>query len=133
MPHLPTKELNNLVEHCSNVNELLIKSEKYNTYILVIACAFTHLAELSTILPGIPIDSLYILNVEDETRHSNEPWWNRTTIVYTEQQLMRHLCTKSMLCLYNEGLAHRQNGDFGLANRSFLDSLNALDYSAKFI
>jgi uncharacterized cysteine cluster protein YcgN (CxxCxxCC family) len=76
---------------------------------------------------------LYILNLEETVNGSVEPWWNKTTIVQNENELMRHLCAKSTLCCYNEGMEHRKNGDFGLANACFIDSIGAVDYSAKFI
>ncbi|CAF3304642.1 unnamed protein product [Rotaria socialis] len=132
-PGLPTKELGNLVDHCFNVGELQKKLEKYNSFLRIIACTSAQLTELAPILRRTQIDALYILNIGDEMKCWDEPWWNRTTVVYTERQLMRHLCTKSMLCFYNEGLEHKKQGDFGLANISFLDSIRALDYSAKFI
>ncbi|CAF4486010.1 unnamed protein product [Rotaria sp. Silwood1] len=131
--NLPTKELNDLVVHCSNIDELLAASIKYNAFNLIIACTSSKLTELAPILRGVSIDAFYILNVGDEIKCFDEPWWNKTTVVYNEKQLMRHLCTKSMLCLYHEGLEHRKTGDFGLANICFLDSIRALDYSAKFI
>ncbi|CAF1589507.1 unnamed protein product [Rotaria magnacalcarata] len=132
-PHLPTKELENLVDHCLNIGELRKTLEKYNSFSRIIACTSAQLTELVPILSRTQIDALYILNIGDEMKCLGEPWWNRTTVVYTERQLMRHLCMKSMLCCYNEGLEHRKQGDFGLANISFLDSIRALDYSAKFM
>ncbi|CAF4094043.1 unnamed protein product, partial [Rotaria sp. Silwood2] len=133
LPHLPTKELDNLVIHCSTIDELLARSAENSAFILIIACTSEKLTELAPILTRISIDTLYILNTGDEIKHFGESWWNKTTIVYNEKQLMRHLCTKSMLCFYNEGLEHRKTGNFGVANVCFLDSIRALNYSAKFI
>ncbi len=133
LPNLPIKQLNSLVIHCSTIDDLLVQSIKYQNFVLIIACASNKLLELSPVLSEMSFDTLYIHNLGEQVNGSVEPWWNKTTIVHNENQLMRHLCTKSMLCYYNEGMEHRKNGDFGLANACLLDSLRALDYSAKFI
>ncbi len=133
LPHLPTKEIESLVEHCPTLDELIVTAEKYDEFIVIIAFASNRLPELTSLLNKPSIDALYILNVGEKIDGSVDPWWNKTTIVYNEKQLMRHLCTKSMLCYFNEGLEHRKNENFGLANACMLDSLRALDYSAQFI
>ncbi len=119
--------------HCSTLDDLLVTLIKYSAFILVLVCTSDKLSQLTSFLNDYPIDTVYILNVEEKVTGSSEPWWNKTTIVHTEKQLMRHLCTKSMLCYFNEGLEHRKNENFGLANACMMDSLRALDYSAKFI
>ena len=130
---LPARELNGWVKHCKNINELHAQLVKYKTHICVVACTTTKMTELTSILNASSIDTLYILNLGDETKYSVGPLYNKITVVYTEKQLMRHLSTKAMLCFYKEGLDYRENGDFGLANLCFLDALHALDCSAKFI
>ncbi|CAF1324598.1 unnamed protein product [Rotaria sordida] len=96
-------------------------------------CTSDKCIELASILPDISFDTLYVLNNGENINETIGSWWNKTTVVYTEKQLMRHLCTKSMLCYYNEGLQHRKNGDMGLLNACMINALHALDYSAKFI
>ncbi len=133
LPHLKTKDIESLVVHCSNLDELIVASEKYDEFIVIIACTSNKLPDLTSILNKPSIDAVYVLNGGDKIDATVEPWWNRTTVVYNDKQLMRHLCTKSMLCYFNEGLEHRKNGNFGLANACMMDSLRALDYSAQFI
>ncbi|CAF1324576.1 unnamed protein product, partial [Rotaria sordida] len=101
--------------------------------LIVQSCTSDKCIELASILPDISFDTLYVLNNGEKINETFGSWWNKTTVVYTEKQLMRHLCTKSMLCYYNEGLQHQKNGDMGLSNACMIDSLRALDYSAKFI
>ncbi|CAF1303073.1 unnamed protein product [Rotaria sordida] len=133
IPDLPTQVLGNLVVHCSTIEQLLATSNQYNDFILIIACTSAKFAELIPVLRKILIDELYVLNIGDTIKGAVEPWWNKTTIVYNVKQLMRHLCTKIMLCYFNEGIAHRKNGDSSLANACMVDSLHALDCSAQFI
>ena len=133
LSYLRMNELNSLVVHCPTIDDLRIQSEKYSEFVVVIACTSEKFIEIAPILPDISFDTLYILNVGDEMKGSSNAWWNKTIIVYNEKQLMRHLCTKSMLCYYNEGLEHRKNGDIGLSNACMRDALLALDYSAQFI
>jgi len=121
------------VEHCTSFEHLQQLSIQYSAYVLIIAFNAERLSELRQFLNEIPFDAVYILNLGEKTDGYDAPWWNRTTVVYNDKQLMRHLCTKTMLCLFNEGLEHRKNGNFGLANSSMLQSLKALDYSAQFI
>ncbi|CAF4941549.1 unnamed protein product [Rotaria sp. Silwood1] len=133
IPALPTQVLRNWVVHCSTIEKLLASSIQYNAFILIIACTSAKLAELIPVLNETPIDELYILNEGDPIQGATEPWWNKTTIVYNTKQLMRHLCTKLMRCFYNEGIAHRKNGNSGVANACMTESLRILDYSAQFI
>ncbi|CAF4606412.1 unnamed protein product [Rotaria sp. Silwood2] len=133
IPDLPTQLLGNLAIHCSTIEDCLATSIQYKAFILIIACSSAKLAELIPVLTKIPIEQLYILNEGDAIKGAVEPWWNKTTIVYNIKQLMRHLCTKIMLCYFNEGIAHRKNGDSGLANACMAESLHVLDCSAQFI
>jgi hypothetical protein len=133
LPNISIKELNDLIVHCSTNDDLLVQSMKYVEYTLIIACISDKLNEVSSILPDISFDTLYVLHIGEKINGSVEPWWNKTTVVYTEKQLMRHLCTKSMLCYFNEGLEHRKDGNVGLSNACMLDSLRALDCSVQFI
>ncbi len=133
LPNLPIKQLNSLAVNCSSTGDLLVQSIEYQNSVLIVACASNKLHELVPILSQMSFDTLYILNLEETVNGSVEPWWNKTTIVQNENELMRHLCAKSTLCCYNEGMEHRKNGDFGLANACFIDSIGAVDYSAKFI
>jgi hypothetical protein len=121
------------VVHCPTLDDLAVTLSKFDAFIVVLAFTSDKLPELTPLLIEPCIDAIYILNVDEKVNGSIEPWWNRTTIVHNEKQLMRHLCTKSMLCYFNEGLEHRKNENFGLANACMLDSLRALDYSAQFI
>jgi hypothetical protein len=133
LPNLPTKEINSLVVHCATFEDLSVTFRKFDSFIIIIVCTSKKLSELTSLLNENSIDALYILNVDETVHGSTEPWWNKTTVVFNEKQLMRHLCTKSMLCFFNEGLEHRKNENFGLANACMVDSLRALDYSAQFI
>ncbi|CAF3701819.1 unnamed protein product [Rotaria sp. Silwood1] len=130
---LPTQVLKNTVVHCSTIENLLTALAQYNAFIIIIACTSARLDELIPVLNETPIDELYILNEGDPIQGATEPWWNKTTIVYNTKQLMRHLCTKLMRCFYNEGIAHRKNGNSGVANACMTESLRILDYSAQFI
>ena len=117
----------------NTIDELVVALDNCRNNILVLACAADRIEALRPILSRYQFDTVYILNAEQLVHGTDEPWWLRTTIVHNEKQLMRHLCTKSMLCFYNEGIEYRAHGDFGLANLSLNDSLQALDYSAQFI
>lgn len=128
-----TKQLEPIVEHCPTLERLRELAIQYSAYSLIIAFNAERLSELREFLSETPFDAVYILNMGETTDGYAEPWWSKTTVVFNDKQLMRHLCTKSMLCFFNEGLEYRKNGDFGLANTLMLDSLRALDYSAKFI
>ena len=110
-----------------------MQSIKYNAFLLIIACASNKLDDLVPLLSEMSFDTLYILNVDERVPGTAESWWLKTTIVQTERQLMRHLCTKSMLCSYNESMEHRKNGDMGLANACLLDSLRALDCAKMYV
>lgn len=111
----------------------MVSLTKFDAFITIIACNSNKLDEITPYLNIPSIDTVYILNARGKIDGAIAPWWNKATVVYNEKQLMRHLCTKSMLCYFNEGLEHRKNENFGLANSCMLDSLRALDYSSKFI
>lgn len=49
-----------------------------------------------------------------------------------ENEMMRHLCTKAMLCYFNQGLEYQKNDNMGLANKCFNDALNALNQAKQF-
>ena len=131
--HLPTDRLKTVVVHSKDVTELVSSLDRSKDDILVVACTSDRIEELRPILSRYPVDTVYVLNSGQLVHGTDEPWWHRTTMVHSEQQLMRYLCTKSMLCFYDQGVQYRKNGDFGLANLYLTDSLEALDYSATFI
>ena len=91
------------------------------------------MSELIPVLSGLTFDTLYILNVDGKIEYSVEPWSLKATTVYTDNELMRHLCTKSVLCYYIEAMEHQNNADMSLANRCLMDGLNALEYAKQFI
>lgn len=131
--HLELEPIKNLVVLCSDINEFVLASEKYNEFLTVVVLKHEQLAELQPLLGRPSIDTIYILNDGEKLEPGLEPWWQKTTVIYSEKQLMRHVCTKSMLCYFNEGMEHRKNENVGLANACMVDSLRALEHSAKFI
>lgn len=131
--HLPTDPLKTVVVHSKDVTELVSALARCKDDILVFAFTSDRIEEVRPILSRYPVDTVYIINSGQLVHGTDEPWWHRTTMVHNDQQLMRYLCTKSMLCFYDQGIQHRQNGDFGLANLYLTDSLEALNYSATFI
>ncbi|CAF1031030.1 unnamed protein product [Adineta steineri] len=133
LPNLPTNELNDLIIHCSTINHFVFQIETYKDCILIIVCASNKLLQLATELSTRNFDSLYILNIGGNINGTIENWLSKTTTVYSEKELMRHLCTKIMLCYYSEGIEHKQNGDNGIANTCFLDSIRVLKLAAMFI
>lgn len=133
MPHLQLEPINNLIVICSNIDELVVGMEKYQEFLTVIVFQYDQLDELRPLLSRPSIDTIYILNLGEKSEPGSEPWWQKTTVVFSENQLMRHVCTKSMLCYFNEGMEHRKNENVGLSNTCMMDSLRALEYSAKFI
>ncbi|UJR20433.1 hypothetical protein I4U23_023564 [Adineta vaga] len=130
---LPTKELHLIVVHCPTVSDLAIQTEKYPSHALIIACRSNNLNDLIPVLSDITLDALYIWNIGEKLNASLESWWLKTTIVHNDKQLMRHLCTKSVLCFYSEGLEHKKNGDAGVANRCLLDASHVLNYARQFV
>ena len=133
LPHLPIEPINNLIVFCSTIDELVVALEKYNNFTIVVVFRTDKLAEVRPLLNRPSIDSVYIVRPDENLDVAAEPWWQKTTVVCNDKQLMRHLCTKSMLCYFNEGMEHRKNENMGLSNVCMMDSLRALEYSAKFI
>ena len=133
MPHLQLDAIKNLVVVCSNIDEFVVASEKYNEFLTVVVLKHEQLGEVRPFLSRQSIDTIYILTDGEKFEPDLEPWWQKTTVVYNEKQLMRHVCTKSMLCYFNEGMEHRKNENVGLSNACMVDSLRALEHSANFI
>lgn len=131
--YLPTKGLHGIVVHCPTVSDLAIQASKYPSCILIIACRSNSLNELIPVLSDLTFDTLYILNVNGKIEYGVAPWSLKATAVYTDNELMRHLCTKSVMCYYNEAMEHKVNEDMSLANRCLLDGLNLLEYTKQFI
>ncbi|CAF1028646.1 unnamed protein product [Adineta ricciae] len=133
LSYLSTEGLQTIVVHCPTVSDLAIQASKYPTCILIIACRSDSLSELIPVLSDLTFDTLYILNVDGKIEYSVEPWSSKATAVYTDNELMRHLCTKSVMCYYIEAMEHKDNKDMSLANRCLMDGLNALEYAKQFI
>ena len=121
------------MEYCQSVDELRAQLLKYEACSRVIACTAAKITELTPILNAISIDALYILNLGNGSNHSVEPWCDKVTVVYTEKELMRHICMKAVLCFHSEALEHEKNGNRGLANACSVDAYRAADCVDKFI
>ncbi|CAF4137218.1 unnamed protein product [Rotaria sordida] len=136
LPDLQIDGLNTTIINCQTVDQLKTLLKKYRQSILIIVCCSNHLIEIDQLLINYKIDTLYVLNNQED--QDIREWLTGLIIgniieINNRKQLMRNLSTKIMLCYYNQGLQHRTSGDIGLANLCFIDSLNALNYSAQFI
>ncbi|CAM4775495.1 unnamed protein product [Rotaria magnacalcarata] len=135
MPDLPTKVLDGVTIHCSNMENLEATLAKYRESTLSIVCKSDDLIGVDRLIMDNPIETLYVLI--DEKDEDIKEWQNSFVFaniieVHNEKQLMLRLCMKAMIYHYNQGLEHRRRKNNGLANLCFLDSLNALNYSNKF-
>jgi hypothetical protein len=133
VPGVPANLLDGALEHYETFAEVEACVLRHILDILILACTSDKVVELRRILDTYLIDSLYIVNIGEIVNWSNEPWWNQTTIVHNSKQLMRHLCIKTMLCCYREGLEHQENDDNGLANSCLSAALRALETTHNFM
>lgn len=130
-----TDILGNVVVHCSDYNDLENALLKYNSSTKIIACRSNKLIGLDRLLFGYDIDTLYVLSEKDD----KDKEWLRSLIlaniieVQNTQQLMRHLCTKTMICYRSQAMEYKNKSNNGMANLCFLDARKALDYSISFI
>jgi hypothetical protein len=133
---LQTNVLGQVIIKCLDCDDLNKALVKYGSSTLIIACNSNDLIGVDRLLIDHPIDTLYVLNLENDKELRE--WldglvWYNIIQVQNKKQLMLRLCTKTMLSYFNQGMEYKTKGNFGLANLCFRDSLNALDYSAKFI
>ena len=130
-------DLNVAVKRVADEKELNNAIQKNpESYIEAVVCSYDHLIGTDIVLLKRPDCSLFVVN-GGETEIDRE-WLDGLILgkkieIGSKKQLMRHLGTKVMLYHYNQGLEHKKNGDYGLANLCFQDSLNALNFSAKYI
>ena len=127
VPGVPANLLDGALEHYETFADVEACVLRHIRDMLILACTSDKVVELRQILDTYLIDSLYIVNIGEIVNWLNEPWWDRTTIVHNSRQLMRHLCIRTMLCCYKEGLEHRENGDHGLAISCMSAASRALD------
>jgi hypothetical protein len=128
--------LNDTIEYCSTKEELTTKLTKNRLSTLIVACNKDMLLEIASLLVSYSIETLYILNDdEEEMMWPVELFTNNFEIieVHNEKKLMRRLCLKAMLCYYKQGLQYKTDGDNGLANMYFHQSIEALNSAANFI
>ncbi|CAF1146371.1 unnamed protein product [Adineta steineri] len=133
LPNLPTSELNDFMIHCSNISHFVSQGQKYQNSILIIVCASNKLSHLVPELSTINFDYLYILNIGENINDIIQNLLLKTTFVFSDKELMRHLCTKTALCYHSEGTKHKQNGNNVIANICFLDSMRTMECATMFI
>jgi hypothetical protein len=136
LPDLPTNTLRNVVIHCPDYKDVENNLSKYSASIITIACRSGKLVGLDILLAKYPNCTLYVLN-DNENKELRE-WFdglifNNMIQVQNEKQLMRRVCTTTMLGYYNQAIGYQKDGNNSLANLCRLDSLAALDYSTHFI
>ena len=132
---VPTGVLGQVVIHCSDCKDLENALLKYNSSTKIIACRSNKLIGLDRLLFGYDIDTLYVLNEKDD---QDKEWLDslifaNTIEVQNVQQLMRRLCTTTMICYRNQAMEYKNISNNGMANLCILDAHKALDYAISFI
>jgi hypothetical protein len=103
---------------------------------VIIGCNSNELIGLDILLLDYPIDTLLILN-NDQDNDIRE-WldaliFNNIIEVQTERQFMCRLYTMIVFYYHNQSTEYREKENHGMANLCILDSLKALDYLTNFI
>jgi hypothetical protein len=128
--------LGEIAIHCANEDDLINALAKYRSSTKYIACDSSKVIGLDVLLMNYSIEKLYVLNnkQDDDIRE----WLYGLVPVDVIQvqdikKLMRHLCTTAVFCYYKQCIEYKSKENNAMANLCALDSLKALDYSAKFI
>jgi len=131
-PHLKIDKLNNVVLHCSNLSELRAALRTNGLPVPILVCPSNRLFELDSLFNDSQFDTLYVLNDGEKTTWQTSFRWDNIKVVNSENELMRHLCTKSMLCFFKEAIEHRKNGNMGVANTRIIDTLHSLECAEEY-
>jgi hypothetical protein len=136
LPDLPTDQLGNAVIHCSDVNELTNLLTRYQSLKILIACTSDELIGLNNLLLNYLIDAFLVLDndpANDFREWLDAPILNVMTVVQSERQLMRHLCTMIVLYYRDQATDYRGKQNEGMANLCILDSLKVLNCLTNFV
>ncbi len=136
LPNLRTHVLGDVVIHCKDKHELTNALTNYPLSKIIIVCNSNELIGLDILLLNYPIDTLIILN-NDQDNDIRE-WlvgliFNNIIEVQTEKKLIYRLYTMIVSCYYNQSTEYREKENYGKANLCILDSLKVLDFLTKIV
>ncbi|UJR17466.1 hypothetical protein I4U23_004361 [Adineta vaga] len=133
LSHLATTGLTNPVIHCSTLIEFQAALTAACSPPPIVVSLSDQCAELDILTNGIPMTEVYILCTEANfTLKKNTSRRTDIKIVYSEKELMRHLCMKSMLSFYQHAIKYKNSGDMATGNLFARYALNSLKYTAEF-
>jgi hypothetical protein len=120
---------------CRTPEEFQAKIEKYQPFNLSVVCHKNELSVLTPFLVNVYLQKLYVLTEQNDQVQPGPLSENVNNIVsvFSENQLMRQLCSDVMIGYFQQGSRMKQSGNWGLANLYFADARDALKHAQTYI
>ncbi len=131
---LPKHNLNDAIVLCRTIDEFKNILMKNQSSTLIIVCAEDKLPDLVSLLAHLTLDTMYVLTDQVDIAWPIELIEKNWEPIRSndQNQLMRYLCLKAMLCYYKQAMEHKKNGDNGLKDLCLVDAKNALNQAKNF-
>jgi hypothetical protein len=128
---LPTHNLNDAIVFCRTIDEFNTTLMTNHLLTLTIVCGEDKLLDLVPSLAHLTLDMIYVLTDQVHIAWPIELIDNTWETIRSndQNQLMRCLCLKAMLCYYKQGMKYKENG---LKDLCLQDAENALNQSKQF-
>ncbi|CAF1472443.1 unnamed protein product [Adineta steineri] len=134
---VPEHNLNDLIVHCQDVEELKSIITKNPLSIKILACTPEFLLDISSLLPTLNLVELYLISNKTDVMLPIELIEMDNNFdfiqVHNQKQLMRYVCGKITQCFYAQSAIYADNDENSLHNSCLLVARDALVQMKEFV